>query len=739
MRPGQVTIGHIAEALNLSKRAAEIRAQAGWPYVERVLPSGGRRRLYAVTDLPREVQDALSRHQLELVRADLRAKGVIKDEAAAPAPAAIVAAEKVAQGTKADARRDGRIEVYQAYIAYRLAAGASDRQAMPSFAALYVMAAQATKAGVIANGLPEAISSLHKWVFEAQPRLSVATLRRIAEAVKKGEIGALSGRYGGRKDTGVLDRAFGGRAVEVILALLSKSDHLSAGAIRTQLRGNLGEEAILPDGEVVPWPSERRIQDWVSKAKVKFADVLMSMKNPDAWRSRYEFAFGEQAVGEGLNDIWQIDASPADVLLVDGRHSIYVLVDLWSRRIMALVTRTPRAAAVVALQRRGMLEWGGPRKVKTDNGSDFVATRVKGVMLALKIVYEQSRAFSPTEKGHVERHVGTVQHMFMPLQPGFIGHDVTDQQAIRSRRAFADRLGETDADAFCVELTGEELQRRLDAWCVNDYAQRPHAGLDGQSPAERARSYAGEIRRIADPRALDLLLMDLPSNGGYRTVTKKGVAAEKASFWGPGLVVGDRVRVRLDPTDMGRIYVYTADDDAFICVAENPERLGISRAAVAAKAKADQRAETGRLRKQLKSVARRLRPLHEVAAEMARDALPPVLEFPRSTEAYTTPALQAAAEAAGSERPMPVAPAPEGPRAPAQIITLGKSPSALEAEKEAKAARLARWKGLDARIKGGETLSVDDAHWHAAYGQHAEVRAVLNIEKWRAKAGSRPA
>ncbi|PWR26005.1 hypothetical protein, partial [Zavarzinia aquatilis] len=315
MKAGYVTIGMVAAALIISKRAAEKRAdREGWRYDEAPI-RGGRRRLYTVSALPREIQDALSRHQIEAVQAELTAKGVIKDKSAAPAPAALVAAEKISATPKAEQRRDGRLELYHAYVDYRLAAGASDRQAMPSFATLWVHAASAIKAGQpLPAALPEAISKQPRWVFEAQPRLSVATLRRIAEAVKKGEIGALAGRYGGRADTGIIDRAYDGRAVEIVLALLSKSDHLSAYEVRRQLRGNLGEDAVMPDGQVVPWPSVRRFQAWIAEAKVKFADVLMALKNPDGWRSRYEFAFGEQPVGEGLNDRWQIDASPADAL-----------------------------------------------------------------------------------------------------------------------------------------------------------------------------------------------------------------------------------------------------------------------------------------------------------------------------------------------------------------------------------------------------------------------------------------
>ncbi|WP_207779424.1 hypothetical protein, partial [Zavarzinia aquatilis] len=317
MKAKLVTIAEIAAALQVTDRAARDRAvNAGWLYTEKSV-RGGRQRLYSISDLPRDVRTALSRHQIAAVQAELTAKGVLKDKAPAPAPApaALVAAEKISATPKAEQRRDGRLELYHAYVDYRLAAGASDRQAMPSFATLWVHAASAIKAGQpLPAALPEAISKQPRWVFEAQPRLSVATLRRIAEAVKKGEIGALAGRYGGRADTGIIDRAYDGRAVEIVLALLSKSDHLSAYEVRRQLRGNLGEDAVMPDGQVVPWPSVRRFQAWIAEAKVKFADVLMALKNPDGWRSRYEFAFGEQPVGEGLNDRWQIDASPADAL-----------------------------------------------------------------------------------------------------------------------------------------------------------------------------------------------------------------------------------------------------------------------------------------------------------------------------------------------------------------------------------------------------------------------------------------
>ena len=56
-----------------------------------------------------------------------------------------------------------------------------------------------------------------------------------------------------------------------------------------------------------------------------------------------------------LNEVWQIDASPADMLTTDGRFTLYVCEDIYSRRLISLVTKTPRAAAVGLLIRKAIL------------------------------------------------------------------------------------------------------------------------------------------------------------------------------------------------------------------------------------------------------------------------------------------------------------------------------------------------------------------------------------------------
>jgi hypothetical protein len=43
--------------------------------------------------------------------------------------------------------------------------------------------------------------------------------------------------------------------------------------------------------------------------------------NPDAFKNKYQAAFGSRSEGiTGPNQLWEIDATPADLLLTDGRH-----------------------------------------------------------------------------------------------------------------------------------------------------------------------------------------------------------------------------------------------------------------------------------------------------------------------------------------------------------------------------------------------------------------------------------
>ncbi len=339
-------------------------------------------------------------------------------------------------------------------------------------------------------------------------------------------------------------------------------------------------------------------------------------------------------------------------------------MDIYSRRGRFLVADTSRATAIAALVRRCILDWGVPEEVRTDEGRDYTSRHVTGVLEDLEIGIDLCLPYHPEQKPFVERLIGTVSRDLLANLPGFTGHSPAQAQALRSRKSFAARRGQDAAKVLESSLQPEGLQARLDAWCDDLYGRRPHGGLDGQSPFERSTAWTGPVRRIHDERALDALLAPPASGKGRRVVGKKGLRVDGGVYIAAELGavgVGEVVRVRLDPTDRGRIHVYTMDW-TFVCVAEDPLRTGIDRAEVAARAKALAREKDRTARGWAQDLIRRHRPeaaMDEVLA-LAGKRAGKVVALPRPAQTHDTPALAAAAEAAAHASARTESPAAPG-------------------------------------------------------------------------------
>lgn len=221
--------------------------------------------------------------------------------------------------------------------------------------------------------------ALPGWVYAKVRPFTLRTLQRWRAIAADGRTADLAvDRGAARRGLGVLDTAEDGRVRIYALALIARQPHLSADHVREMLRARFGETltVIRSGGEVktVPLPPIRTVQDALRRWKDTEKVALTAITNPDAYKSRFKLAGNNTASSvTRLNEVWQIDASPMDALCVDGRHSVYLAIDVWSRRVVVYVSKTPRAEAVGLLLRRAILAWGVPETVKTDNGSDFTA------------------------------------------------------------------------------------------------------------------------------------------------------------------------------------------------------------------------------------------------------------------------------------------------------------------------------------------------------------------------------
>ena len=485
------------------------------------------------------------------------------------------------------------------------------------------------------------------WVTDVVPRISRGSLKRWASKKKHGrQLGV--DRSLARKGTGVLDQAEGGAVRTFMLGLIAHQPHLSADQVRDQVRAEFGDVLKVVSKGVekqVPVPPLRAFQRALSALKEAEKVVLTKLTNPDKFRSAMKLAgTGSMRHVTEPNMHWQIDASPVDALCTDGRHSVYVCIDLATRRVILTLSKTPRASAVALMTRKAILAWGVPDEVKTDNGSDFVARSTRRLLEHdLNIDVITSEAFSPEQKIFVERVIGTFQRDAVSLVPGFIGHNVTDRKAIESRKSFAQRLGEDDAQTFAVQCTAAELQEHFDAWAELKYQHRKHRGLKGRTPYEVAASAAYTIRRV-DERALDMLLAPIAGGDGTRVMSKQGIRNNNFHYLNGTIMPGTRVFVRHDPLDAGRIHLFSIEDDSYLGAAICAEIAGIDPAAFV-EAQREVQADILREKtREIEKVRRGLRngpSLIERAREVWLRDQPNVVALPKPEADYVTPSIAA--------------------------------------------------------------------------------------------------
>lgn len=540
------------------------------------------------------------------------------------------------------------------------------------------------------------------WVRREVPTLAWNTLQRWAVAHRKGGWSALVPRRGGQnRGTGTIDQDAEVRDL-IVAHILDRPGHVNAKHIIRALRARFEADRV---------PAYRTLQRWIAGWLEANRLAVSAVADPDRHRSRTMPAAGDRSAGiERLNQVWELDSTPADVLCLDGRHAIVGCVDIYSRRLKVLVVPTSKSVAIAALLRRTLLDWGVPETVRTDEGSDYTSRHMRRVLADLGIAHDALPPFSPDQKPFIERGLGTLSRIF-EMAPGFAGHSVAEAQSLRNRKSFAARRGESTAETFSVQMTAPELQALCDAWLDDVYGREPHSGLSGRSPFEVAAAWRQPVRRIENDRALDLLLAE-PAEGGWRTIQKKGVAAEGTFFLAPelGALVGERVHVRLDPVDAGTVFLFDADGQ-FLCRAVAPERAGVDRQELARAMKDRWREAAGEARAYARHLKRRHKPenvIPEILAA-ARASADRVVAFPTPALPYSSDGLEAARAAAEADAPDMPAPDRTDSKAAERRRAQREALQAEQAEREAaearqreeRAARQARAKAAVQNIEKG--------------------------------------
>lgn len=571
-----------------------------------------------------------------------------------------------------------------------------------------------------------------EWVRGVIEKTSQPSLMKWLKKYRQEGITALAGNYGNRRCSGVFQT---NRALfDLAVAMMTEFPHCDAKQVSLAIaarKDKVGLEEV-PHVKTVA----RFMETWKSQNKQIFA----FNQSPDAWRSKYGVAFGDASEGvDRYLQRWEMDSTPTDVMLKDGRHTLVGVIDIKTRRAKLLVNKTSKAVAVAALIRRAMIDWGVPESIKTDNGSDYTSKYLVEVLRALEIEHLICAPFSPDRKPFIESFFGTFNHSLLPLCQEYVGWSVAERKKIEDRKSFAQRHGEKTDPIEMGFMDAAQLQAFCDKWTDNLYFNEPHEGLDGQSPAEALAACLNEgypVRRISDERALDYLLAEAPG-GGTRVVGKKGITIDHFSFVAPELAcyVGETVNVKYDPFDAGKIMVFTADRD-YICTAVRPELLGLPRSEVAAVSRAKQKEFVSAKKRELKKLAGTAN-LKNITGEILQNYVDKSADRPLPEEnaaEYNTRALQAASDAVIVSDVMSepttlekinaaaATMTPEAEKKMAEVVSLKAYRESEEARVyREKGERMSRYEALLAR--NFEGISPEDDNWRRSWESTPEYES----------------
>jgi putative transposase len=444
-------------------------------------------------------------------------------------------------------------------------------------------------------------------VYQQQRPFSAITLRRWQDTLEEKGPGALAGNYQEKKEC-ALDR--NSDLASFLTALITSKPHL---ANKWNSLHELACEynAMNQLGWSVPSQSSLRrwLGKWLAENKVAFTYAT----NPDAYNNQYRTAIETMYPWMmAPNDVWEFDSTPVDAMLVDGRHSIIAVIDVFTRRVRLLVAKTSSSEGICLLLRKTMLAWGTINEngvMRTDNGSDYVSQRVMSICSLLNIDVSRSNAYAGWEKPHIERFFHTLSHGIIELLPSYVGHCVADRSVIEARKSFAQRLEEKrkpedKREAYQLAMTATELQELLDNWLEARYHNRKHSTI-GMTPNQMYQQARYQRAAVVDESALDLLLNHI----GEATVSKGFIKAGGVKYSAPELMEhtwkAQRVSVFLDPSDVGRAVLYRSGDWSQRIEAINIELIGngISPDLYRAAKKADAKA-LARFRREMRNLAK---------------------------------------------------------------------------------------------------------------------------------------
>lgn len=292
------------------------------------------------------------------------------------------------------------------------------------------------------------------------------------------------------------------------------------------------------------------------------------------------------------NDIWVCDNHTFDVFVNDGEHEKPVRVyltafqDVRSRKFVGwYVTLNPSSSATLVALRRGIEQYGIPKRILSDNGREFLTFDIGGrgfrksrkpskdeheiptILQNLGIEFTTAMVRNARAK-IIERAFLDVKNGFSKMFDGYTGGTIAERP---------ERLKKTGKDADNFTLL-PEFVGYVDRYIEGIFNRHRHygVGMDGRTPDQVYAACLIE-QTVATTEQLNLMML---RNTRMQKVTRDGVyvtlCGQKVPFNSEELNfrhMHRKVYVRYNPDDLREVRVYD-EQDRFLCTAQQTEALG---------------------------------------------------------------------------------------------------------------------------------------------------------------------
>lgn len=309
------------------------------------------------------------------------------------------------------------------------------------------------------------------------------------------------------------------------------------------------------------------------------------------------------------NEVWESDHAQLDikVLPLRGRRLarpwLTVIEDGFSRLLMgwALSLQPTSAEVLVAIREAIVIDpergpWGGiPQLIRFDGGREFLARAVKRAAGELGCAALPTAAYSPHQKGKIERLHRTIGEGLIATLPHYTGGPRKANGSLYVQPA---------------PLTLPQLQTRLRDFIDAYNAEHRHSSLGGLTPAQKWATSAAPLQIVEAERLRWMLMADQT-----RRVLKDGIHFGGAVFIAPELtrVGGQSVEIRYMPHDLRRIEVFTTA--GWLCTACPQDQLSRGQADAVIEQRREAAREMGRRKAAASRKARtRIAPLTATGA-----------------------------------------------------------------------------------------------------------------------------